>query len=147
MNNVDRKCVHKSDNRMLPDAIKALKAKHCVSIIDTPERPYLKWLKEGVKIAEGRVNSPTYRSMVVNDTLVLYDRRTSRYIYGPITFKHEYETFRELLLMEGVQNMLPFLSENDLEKGIQVYESFPKAERVKDYGCVAIGIRVAQSNF
>lgn len=50
-----------------------------------------------------------------------------------------------MLLSEGVKNMLPFLDAEDLEQGIKVYESFPGAERVKKFGCVAIGIKVIKA--
>ena len=41
--------------------------------------------------------------------------------------------------------MLPFLKSNELAQAIKVYESFPGAERVKKFGCVAIGIKVIKS--
>ena len=51
-----------------------------------------------------------------------------------------------MLISEGVKNMLPFLNNDELEKGIKVYQNFPGAERVKKFGCVAIGIKVIESN-
>jgi len=42
--------------------------------------------------------------------------------------------------------MLPFLANSDLEKGVQVYENFPGAERVAKFGCVAIGIKVTEAS-
>lgn len=50
-----------------------------------------------------------------------------------------------MLISEGVKNMLPFLNNDELEKGIKVYQNFPGAERVKKYGCIAIGIKVTGS--
>lgn len=40
---------------------------HRISIINTPDRPYLKWLSRGVKTAEGRVNTSSRRKMRVGD--------------------------------------------------------------------------------
>lgn len=50
-----------------------------------------------------------------------------------------------MLKAEGVKNMLPFLTDTDLEKGIQVYQNFPGSERVEKFGCIAIGIEVTES--
>ncbi len=118
------------------------KAKHNLSIISTVDRPYLNWLASGEKTAEGRVNSPKYRSMRIGDTISFRDNKTRHYIYGKIKFKHEYDSFEEMLIAEGVSNMLPFLKDHELAEGIAVYDAFPEASRVHKFGCVAIGITV-----
>lgn len=115
-------------------------AKHNLSIINTPTRPYLTWLKDGIKKAEGRVNGPAYQKMKVGDSIVLHSRE--QYIHGIISFKHEYKTFEEMLQNEGITNMLPFLTNHDMAAAVDVYNNFPGAERVKKFGCVAIGIDV-----
>ncbi|MBO4405400.1 MAG: ASCH domain-containing protein [Alphaproteobacteria bacterium] len=122
------------------------KAKHNLSMINTVDRPYLSWLADGVKKAEGRVNSPKYRSMQVEDSVSFRDKKTGRYIYGKIKFKHEYKSFEEMLNSEGVSNMLPFLEDHELAEGVAVYNAFPGASRVRELGCVAIGITVTEFN-
>ena len=117
-----------------------------MSIINTPDRPYLKWLSDGTKTAEGRVNTPSRRKMQVGEYIFLFDDDRNQNIYGQISFKHEYKTFREMLLNEGVKNMLPFLEAENLEQGIKIYEDFPGSDRVKKFGCVAIGIKVTKAN-
>ena len=47
-----------------------------------------------------------------------------------------------MLKNEGVRNMLPFLKDGDLTKGIRVYQSFLGSDRVRQFGCTAIGIRI-----
>ncbi len=47
-----------------------------------------------------------------------------------------------MLVFEGVKNMLLFLENTDIEKGTEVYNNFPNSDRVKIFGCVAIGIKV-----
>ncbi len=118
---------------------------HKFSMINTRERPYLKWLKDGVKTAEGRVNSEKYQNIKVGDEIMFTDIKSGDFISGTVTFKHQYTTFEDMLKAEGVKNMLPFLDDSDLEKGVQVYQNFPKSERVKEFGCVAIGIKVTNS--
>lgn len=96
--------------------------------------------KDGIKKSEGRVNSGTYRKMKIGDYIVFYSH--NRYIHGVISFKHEYKTFEEMLINEGITNMLPFLSDNEMHKAIEVYNNFPGSERVKKFGCVAIGMKI-----
>lgn len=122
------------------------KAKHNLSMINTADHPYLNWLASGKKKTEGRVNSPKYRLMRVGDTISFRDKKTGHYIYGKIKFKHEYQSFEEMLTSEGVSNMLPFLEDHELTKGIAVYNAFPGASRVYQFGCVAIGITVTKFN-
>ena len=118
---------------------------HRFSMINTDERPYLKWLKDGIKTAEGRVNSEKYQKIAIGDEIIFTDTGSSDFIKGIVIFKHEYSTFEEMLKLEGVKNMLPFLADDDLNEGIQVYQNFPGSERVKKFGCVAIGIEVTES--
>ena len=118
---------------------------HKFSMINTPERPYLKWLKDGVKTAEGRVNSEKYRKIKIGDEIIFTDTKSDDFIKGFVIFKHEYRNFEEMLKAEGVKNMLPFLNDADLEKGIQVYQNFPGSERVKKCGCMAIGMKITEA--
>lgn len=118
---------------------------HKFSMINTSERPYLKWLKDGIKTAEGRINSEKYQGIQLGDEVVFTDTQSENFIKGIVIFKHEYVSFKEMLISEGVKNMLPFLNNDELEKGIKVYQNFPGAERVKKFGCVAIGIKVIGS--
>lgn len=118
---------------------------HKFSMINTTERPYLTWLKDGIKTAEGRVNVEKYRNIQIGDEVVFTDTQNDCFIKGFITFKHEYTSFRDMLISEGVKNMLPFLNDDELERGIEVYQSFPGSNRVKQFGCVAIGINVVDS--
>ena len=119
--------------------------KHNFSMINTEERPYLTWLKNGQKTAEGRVNHGKYRKIKVGDEVTFSDKKSK--ISGIVTFKHEYSSFRDMLKSEGVHNMLPFLTDAELEKGVQVYYHFPGSRRVQEFGCVAIGLKVTESSF
>ena len=117
---------------------------HIFSIISTAERPYPTWLKEGIKTAEGRVNGPKYQKIHVGDGIKFVDTKTHRFIQGTAAFKRDYPSFEEMLKNEGVRNMLPFLKDGDLTEGIRVYRNFPGADRVKQFGCTAIGIRISK---
>lgn len=116
-------------------------------IINTPERPFLKWLCEGTKTAEGRVYRNTCQKMRKGATIVLEDKRRGEWIFGKIKFLHLYNSFRKMLETEGVENMLPFIRPGDIDAGVRIYESFPGSQGVLRVGCVAIGIEVLKNNF
>ena len=118
-----------------------------LSIIDTPERPFLKWLCDGTKTAEGRVFRDTCRKMQEGATIVLEDKHYGKWIFGRIKFLHRYNSFREMLETEGLENMLPFIHSGNIDEGVCVYESFPGGHEVLRKGCVAIGIDVQRNNF
>lgn len=114
---------------------------HSFSMLETPQRPYLMWLKTGLKTAEGRVNTPSYRKVLVGDPIVFTNRDSGHFLRGIVTFKHEYPDFEAMLRAEGVRNMLPFCEDGDIRKALAVYQAFPGAHRVKEFGCVALGLR------
>lgn len=93
------------------------------------------------------MNTPQYRKASIGEEVVFTNRQTGRFLRGLISFKHEYSTFEDMLLTEGVKNMLPFLEEGDLQQALEVYGSFPGAQRVKEFGCVAIGLKPLEANF
>lgn len=55
---------------------------HRMSIINTPDRPYLKRLSSGVKTAEGRVNTPARRKMIEGEYIFLFNNKRDQNIYG-----------------------------------------------------------------
>lgn len=114
---------------------------HKLSIQDSPSRPYLSLLRDGIKKAEGRVNTSSVRKMRIGDSLILFN--SNRYVKGNIIFKHEYFTFEQMLDNEELFNMLPFLPANaTINDGVKIYMEFPGSHRIKSFGCVAIGIEV-----
>lgn len=77
--------------------------------------------------------------------MTLVDNRSNDFIKCKVIFKHEYDTTEELLKAEGVKNIFPFLNDDDIEKGIQVFNEFPGWYLVEKYGCVAFGLEVVES--
>ena len=86
-----------------------------------------------------------YQEIQLGDEVFFTDTQSENFIKGIVIFKHEYVSFKEMLISEGVKNMLPFLNNDELEKGIILYQNFLGAERVKKFGCVAIGIKITGS--
>lgn len=111
-------------------------ADHKISTMSNKDRPYIIWLAQGVKAAEGRINIPLFQKMKVGQTVCFHNR--FQYVLCKISFLHTYKGFREMLEKEGVKKMLPFA--RTIEEGIKVYQSFPGASRVSQFGAVAIGV-------
>lgn len=118
---------------------------HRFLISNPPERPYLRWYQEGVKKVLGNMNIEKCQRIKVGDVIILTDRQTIAYVKGIVTFKHEYDTIRKMLQSEGVKNLLPFLNDEDLETGVQVYQNIPEFHCVNQYGCVAFGFQIIES--
>ena len=50
-----------------------------------------------------------------------------------------------MLQSEGVKNICPFLNDNDLEKGIQMYQNISEFSLARKYGCMAFGLQIVES--
>ena len=55
-------------------------------MINTFERPYLKWLKDGIKTAEGRVNSEKYQGIQLGDEVFFTDVQSENFIKSIVIF-------------------------------------------------------------
>lgn len=115
------------------------------TIINTFERPYLRWLQEGLKTAIITVNTEDRQRIKIGHEIIVADRQNFSYVKGVVNFRREYGTIRDLLKSEGVKNICPFFNDDDLEKCVQMYQNFPEFHYEKKYGCVALGIRVIET--
>lgn len=113
-----------------------------IFVRNTPEYPFLRWWEKGTKKVLGHFNSEKSQNIKVGREIYLNDKKSKDYVKGIVTFKHEYKTIREMLEAEGVKNMLPFLNDDDIEKGVQYYQAVPGWDLVEKYGCVAFGLRI-----
>ena len=93
------------------------------------------------------MNYGQYREIRVHDKIILSDIESDDIVKGRITFRHEYSTIETMLNFEGIQKMLPFLTDNDFVKGILFLRGLPGWERVAQHGCVAFGIEVEPNDF
>lgn len=69
------------------------------------------------------------------------------FIIGKATFRHENKTMEEMLEVEGVTKIFPFLKDDEIQQGVQFLKQFEGWERVVQYGCVAFGIEVEPNDF
>ena len=112
-------------------------------LLNTSEYPFIKWYKEKKSIVSGRVNFGKYKQVNVNDKIMFFDTSNpDNFIIGKATFRHEYKTMEEMLEVEGVTKIFPFLKDDEIQQGVQFLKQFEGWERVEKYGCVAFGIEI-----
>lgn len=115
---------------------------HKLSIINNRQLPFLQYISCGIKKSEGRIATEKVKSFKVGDILRL--EGTNENALCEITFLHFYKNFKEMLINEGLKTMLPFA--NTVDEGVKIYSSFPGANRIKQLGCCAIGVKCIESN-
>ena len=57
-------------------------------VSQTPERPYLRWWEDGIKKADGHINSTKYQTIRVGEKVTLVDNRRNDFIKCKVIFKH-----------------------------------------------------------
>ncbi|PWU16053.1 MAG: hypothetical protein C5B45_01380 [Chlamydiae bacterium] len=120
------------------------KPKHVFTVQNRKEAPYLELIRNGTKKAECRVNTPAFGKIQVGDPIQFHNRHQG--ILCRVTYLHTYKNFREMVIGEGVKNILPHIYDDKLdtgkliEKAVKVYEDFPGSHRVQAYGSIAIGV-------
>ncbi len=113
----------------------------------TLQKKYLDFIKDGSKTVEGRIGSGAFRNMKVGETIKFFDpKNPNNFVIVEVTQNNHYKTFRDMLVGEGVDKMLP--DTKTVDEGVKIYERIPNyLERCKKSGCVGIGVKVlAKSN-
>ena len=102
---------------------------------------YFDAIKSGKKTVEGRINTPKYQALAVGDQIAFLKEKTEEKIICTIAKLTTYTQFKDMLLAEGLENMLPGVA--SIEQGVALYESFGAyKEEVKLYGALAIKIEI-----
>ena len=110
------------------------------------QKEYLDYIKQGKKVAEGRLNVPSFADAKKGDLIHFHDDEGGEATCS-ITNIGRYNTFHKMLVSEGVVSMLPQIdpdkntSDEMVEQGIDIYQSFPGYKvGVKVYGAISFGI-------
>jgi ASC-1-like (ASCH) protein len=112
-------------------------------VLCLPERPF-RAIQKGVKKIEGR--SPDskdnkYEKMKTGDTLIFEHEETGEKLKTKILFVHHYPDVKNMLLSEGVENVLSS-EPKTIEHGIESYDSLTDyKERIPKFGIYAIGVK------
>ncbi len=109
---------------------------HNLKIISNKSLPFLQYIENGKKKAEGRIATNYIKNFKNGDLLKL--ESFHEYVICKVIYMNFYPSFEEMLNNEGLKNMLPFV--DTILDGIKIYQDFPGASRVTKLGCCAIGV-------
>ena len=100
---------------------------------------YFNAIQAGLKTVEGRLGSPKLKKLKAGDTISFTCHKTNEKIWCTIIALNTYSDFKEMLIGEGLAQMLPGIK--TIAAGVAIYESFPNyKEMVKTVGALAIKI-------
>jgi ASC-1-like (ASCH) protein len=107
--------------------------------------PWFTLIQLGLKTAEGRKNKGKFKEMKVGDIIEWKnDNFKSRSFYTQITGKAVYPNFQKYLETEGLDKCLPNMEKYGIEHGLSVYYKFYTKEEEREFGVVAIRLKVIQ---
>ena len=106
--------------------------------------PWYSFLKNGEKTAEGRLQKGIYAKLKKGDIVIFFNKKTEDEFKAEIVNVNKYETFKNMLEKEGLDNVLPGI--DNVKDGVGVYRQFYDEEREQELGVVAIQIKVDNSD-
>lgn len=102
------------------------------------QEPYLSLILNEIKTVEGRLNKGKFKEMQVGDLVETAEERFE------ILEKNTYKTFREMILSEGIENVIP--DKTTIDDAVNVYYRFYTKEQEREFGVVAIKIKKIKKN-
>lgn len=101
---------------------------------------YFDAINSGIKTVEGRLNGHKFKDLRPGMQIIFSSVDTDETIICAVASIHVYATFKDMLIDQGLENMLPGVT--SLEQGVDLYESFEGyRDGVKKVGAVAIVIQ------
>ena len=116
---------------------------YTLNIINNKEMPFLQYIDLGIKKAECRIATPYIKNFKIGETLLLINNKDNEYVKCTIEYLHFYKSFEEMIASEKVNNLVPFVKTET--EALKIYKSFPGSNRVKSFGCCAIGVKSIES--
>jgi len=106
------------------------------------QEPYFQAIRAKTKTTEGRCATEIYRAIKVGELVEFgCSELPSEKLICEILRVGLYETFEEMLRMEGIEQCLPGIE--DLDEAVRIYRCFPQyIEKEEKYGVIAFEIRV-----
>ncbi|OGH71761.1 MAG: hypothetical protein A2921_02895 [Candidatus Magasanikbacteria bacterium RIFCSPLOWO2_01_FULL_43_20b] len=95
------------------------------------QEPYFSYIMSGEKTVEGRLNKDKFLELEVGDILEINGQANFKIIK-----KNTYKNFREMIMVEGVNNVLP--DKNNIDEAVDVYYRFYSKQDETAYGVVGI---------
>jgi len=102
--------------------------------------PWYSLIKNGVKTVEGRINKPLYSDLVEDQIIKITNPEVKKeFIKCSILEIVHYSTFREMIIGEKLENVLPIVE--TIDEGVNIYREFYSEEDELKMGVVAIRIK------
>uniref|UniRef100_A0A7N0U077 ASCH domain-containing protein n=1 Tax=Kalanchoe fedtschenkoi TaxID=63787 RepID=A0A7N0U077_KALFE len=98
------------------------------------QEPFFSYLKDGLKVVEGRCARGDYNRMGPGAYLLL-----NQCVMLEVQGVHRYDSFSEMLGSEGLSRVLPGVQ--TVEEGVQVYRRFYTETEEKSFGVLAIQVQ------
>lgn len=98
------------------------------------QEPYFSFIKNGQKTVEGRLAKEKFTSLKIGDFLLVNEELKKEIVEVSV-----YKTFRDMIIMEGVKNVIP--DAQNLDEAVSAYYKFYTPEDEKAMGVCAIKIK------
>ncbi len=98
------------------------------------QEPYFSFIKNGQKTVEGRLAKEKFTSLKVGDFLLINEELKKEIVAVSV-----YPTFREMIIMEGVKNVIP--DAKNLDEAVNAYYKFFSPEDEQTMGVCAVKIK------
>ena len=118
---------------------------HTFTMINRKNNPWMDLIRYGKKTVEGRVNLKAFEKLKVGEKVYFHNRHQG--ILCKITHLNIYNSFEEMIEVEGVKKLAPHICKSALNEyaweksALKLYYSFPGSQRVKTLGALAIGVK------
>jgi ASC-1-like (ASCH) protein len=113
-------------------------------ITSNKQEPYFTFIKEGKKTVEGRLCRDKWEVLESGDEiLVTCVERPEEQILVEVVRKEKYKTFREMIEVEGFQNVIP--DAKNTEGAVAEYYKFYSKGDEEKFGVLALKIKLYAS--
>lgn len=102
--------------------------------------PWFTLIFKGEKTIEGRPNKGIFAVLKNGQKMIFFNKEHNKQFIVQIQKINKYNTFEEMLLEEGLENVLPNVF--TIVDGVNVYRQWYSEEIEKQYGIVGIKIEV-----
>lgn len=92
----------------------------------------------GEKVVEGRLYDEKRRRMSIGDCIIFKSNSTGREVYAYVKYLRVYPSFRNMILAEGLNRVLPGV--RSIDEGVKVYYKYYSKGDEERYGVLAIGL-------
>lgn len=111
----------------------------------TVKQPWFDYIQKGIKKAEGRLNKGIFAKLKVGDIIFWLNVMNNKKLKCKVvvTYIKKYDTFKDLLLGEGIEKVLP--NTKNMDQGVGIYRQYYSEQDERAHGVVAIGMQVSDS--